>query len=106
MRDNDLRSAHFFDVATYPTMSFVSTKIVGSDPKHFTIVGDLTMHGQTHPITLEAQYLGGGKTPFGRTFSAYSASASIDRSPWGMSFGPVVVGNSVDIALTVETDKR
>lgn len=104
MRDNDIRSAHYLDVATYPNMTFQSTKITGSDPKHFTIAGNLTMHGQTHPVTLNAGVVGAGKSPRGRSIIAYAATGTIDRTQWGMSFGPVIVGNSVDLSLNVEAD--
>ncbi|MFY9719965.1 MAG: YceI family protein, partial [Candidatus Cybelea sp.] len=55
MRDGDLRSPHYFNAAVTPDIRFVSNKIAGTDAKSFTIAGDLTMHGQTHPITLNAQ---------------------------------------------------
>lgn len=103
MRDGDLRSAHYFDVATYPEMRFASTKIEG-DSKHFTIIGDLTMHGQTHPVTLSAQVVGAGKSPRGRSIVAYAATATIDRTQWGMTYGPMIVGNSIDISINVEAD--
>jgi polyisoprenoid-binding protein YceI len=104
MRDNDLRSPHFFDVASTPEMRFVSTKIDGRDPKHFTITGNLTMHGQTHPVTLNAEVVAAGKTPRGRSIIAYAATATIDRTQWGMTFGPLIVGNSIDISLNAEAD--
>ena len=65
-RDGDLRSEHFFNVATWPTITFVSTKVEGTDPKHFTISGNLTMHGQTHPVVLNASVVG-AKSPRGRS---------------------------------------
>ena len=104
MRDNDIRSGHYFDVSTYPNMTFQSTKITGNDPKHFTIVGNLTMHGQTHPVTLNASVVAAGTTPRGRHVIAYSATGSLDRTQWGMSFGPVIVSDGVDISLNVEAD--
>ncbi|HEY2474510.1 MAG TPA: YceI family protein [Candidatus Cybelea sp.] len=103
-RDNDLRSAHFFNVASTPDIRFVSTKIEGTDPKHFTIAGDLTMHGETHPVVLNAQVVAAGKSPRGRSIIAYEAGATIDRTQWGMSYGPMVVGNNIDISLNVEAD--
>jgi polyisoprenoid-binding protein YceI len=103
-RDGDLRSAHFFNVASTPDIRFVSTKVDGTDPKHFTITGDLTMVGQTHPVTLNAQVLASGKSPRGRSIIAYSATAAIDRSKWGMDYGSMFVGNSIDIALNIEAD--
>ena len=103
-RDGDLRSGHFFNVASTPDMRFVSTKIEGTDPKHFTVTGDFTMHGQTHPVVLNAQVVASGKSPRGRSIIAYAATATVDRTQWGMSYGTVVVGNNVDLSLNVEAD--
>jgi polyisoprenoid-binding protein YceI len=104
MRDNDVRSPHFLDTSAYPSMKFVSTKIEGSDPKNFTITGNLTMHGQTHPITMQAHVVGAGTSPRGQSIIAYAANATIDRTQWGMTYGPLIVGNSIDIALNIEAD--
>ena len=60
MRDDDLRSDHFFDVKQFPMMSFTSTSITATDDKHITINGNLTMHGVTKPVTLAAVFLGQG----------------------------------------------
>jgi len=104
MRDGDIRSAHYFNVASTPDIRFVSTKIEGTDPKHFTITGDLTMHGETHPVALDAQVIASGKSPRGRSIIAYGATVTIDRTQWGMTYGPLIVGNSVDISLNIEAD--
>jgi polyisoprenoid-binding protein YceI len=103
-RDSDLRSAHFFNVAANPDMRFQSTKVEGTSPKQFTISGDLTMNGQTHPVVLNAQVLASGKSPRGKSIIAYSATAEIDRTKWGMDYGPMFVGNTVDISLNIEAD--
>ncbi|MFY9663858.1 MAG: YceI family protein [Candidatus Cybelea sp.] len=103
-RDSDLRSEHFFNTAVTPTISFVSTKIEGSDPNNFTISGNLTMHGQTHPVQLNAKVVAAGKSPRGRALIAYAATATVDRTAWGMTFGPLIVGNSVDLSINVEAD--
>ena len=52
MRDDDLRSANFLDVDTYPTITFTSTHIEPVGPDRFTMTGDLTIKGQTRPVTL------------------------------------------------------
>ena len=101
-RDSDLKSPHFFEVTTYPVMSFKSTKITASDATHFTMVGDLTLHGQTHPITLDAQYLGRATLPNGQQRIAYEAKTTIDRTQWGMTYGNPFAANSVDIVLDIE----
>ncbi|MGB6986000.1 MAG: YceI family protein [Candidatus Aquilonibacter sp.] len=105
-RDADLRSPHFFEVATYPVMSFKSTKITATDATHFTMTGDLTLHGQTHPVTLDAQYLGRATTPNGQQRIAFEAKTTIDRTQWGMTYGNPFAGNSVDIELDIEAVKR
>lgn len=104
MRDGDLKSPHFFDVASNPTIKFVSTKIDGTDPKDFTITGDLTMHGQTHPVTLKAAVVGAGNSPRGRMLIAYSGTVTIDRTQWGMTYGPAIVGNNVDLSIDASVE--
>jgi len=102
MRDSDLKSAHFFDVQTYPVMSFASTSITASDDKHITIVGNLTMHGETKPVTLSAVYLGRGPGMRGEPHVAYTATATIDRTQWGMTYGNPVAGNDIDLSLEID----
>jgi polyisoprenoid-binding protein YceI len=104
-RDADLRSPHFFDVTTYPKMDFASTKITSTDGTHFTMTGDLTLHGQTHPVSLDSQYLGRVTDQKGRTHIAYSAKTTIDRTQWGMTYGNPFAGNSIDIDIEVEAIK-
>lgn len=104
-RDADLRSGHFFEVATYPKMAFVSTKIVPTDATHFTMTGDLTMHGQTHPVTLQGTFLGAMTDGRGRVHAAYSAKTTLDRSQWGMTWGNPFAGNSVDVDIEIEAIK-
>ena len=105
MRDGDLRSPHFFDASTYPAMSFASTKVTATDSTHFTLEGNLTMHGQTHPVTLNAQYL--GRAPvMGKERIAYTAKTTIDRTQWGMTYGNPVASNSIDLEIDIEAIKQ
>ena len=103
-RDGDLKSDHFFNVASTPKITFTSTKVEGANPGDFTIAGNLTMHGQTHPVLLHAHVVAAGATPRGRHIIAYAATATIDRTQWGMTYGPLIVGNSVDLSLNVEAE--
>lgn len=103
-RDHDLKSDHFFNVAVTPKITFVSTKVEGTEPKGFTIDGLLTMHGETHPVVLLARVVASGTSPRGRPIIAYAATATIDRTQWGMTYGPMIVSNSVDLSLNVEAD--
>jgi polyisoprenoid-binding protein YceI len=106
MRDADLKSPHFFDVATDPAMTFASTSITATDDKHITINGNLTMHGVTKPVTLAAVFLGRGPGMKGEPHIAYTASVTVDRTQWGMTYGNPVVSNSIDLAIDVEAAKQ
>ncbi len=109
-RDKDLRSDDFFDVAKYPTMTFVSRKVEGT-PSGFNLTGDLTFHGVTKPVTLAAKLEGKVTDGKGRTHLGYSATTTIDRRDWGLNWGKMnggalIVGNEVTISLTVEAVSR
>jgi polyisoprenoid-binding protein YceI len=103
-RDRDLKSNHYFNVEVTPKITFVSTKVEGSDPNDFTITGNLTMHGETHPVILHARVVAAGTSPRGRRIIAYAATTTVDRTQWGMTYGPLIVGNNVDLSLNVEAD--
>lgn len=105
-RDADVRSPHFFDVKTYPAMTFVSTSISATDDKHISITGNFTMHGVTKPVTLDAAYLGRGPGMRGETRIAYAATATIDRTQWGMTYGFPIVSNSIDLSIEIEAIKQ
>ncbi|HMN28974.1 MAG TPA: YceI family protein, partial [Caldilineaceae bacterium] len=64
-RDEHLRSADFFDVATYPYLTFKSTKVDVLDRKRAKLSGDLTIRGVTKPVTLDVEYTGKSKSPWG-----------------------------------------
>jgi polyisoprenoid-binding protein YceI len=106
-RDADLKSDHWFDVAQYPTMSFVSTKITG-DKSAMTVLGNLTFHGMTNPVTLTAKFDGSIKDPRGNTHVGYSATGTIDRTKWGlgMSYPPAIVGDDIAIDIELEAITR
>ncbi len=105
-RDSDLRSEHFFETATYPQMSFESTSVAAVDATHFTVQGNLTMHGVTKPVTLNGQYLGRMDDPRHRTHIAFEAKSTIDRTQWRMTYGNPFAGNSIDIDLDVEAVRQ
>jgi len=69
-RDGHLRSADFFDVQTYPTITFKSTRVEHISGNEYNVTGDLAMHGVTRPVTLKAEYFGQGKNPWGLTVRA------------------------------------
>ncbi len=100
-RDGDLRSPHFFDVQVDPAMTFASTSVTPVDATHFTIQGNLTMHGQTHPVTLNGVFIGEGKAMRG-TRIGFTADGTITRSQWGMGYFVPVASDDIQVHLEVE----
>lgn len=106
-RDKDLRSADWFEVDKYPTMTFVAKSISGT-PQAFTVVGDLTMHGVTKPVTLAAKTIGKMTDARNRTHIGYTATGTLDRREWGLNWGrttpggSLIAGNDVTLDLNVE----
>jgi polyisoprenoid-binding protein YceI len=107
-RDAHLRSADFFDIDKYPTITFRSTRIQADGAKSYHISGDLTIHGVTRPVMLEATEEGRGKDPWGGDRAGFSATATIDRHDFGLKWnqpleqGGWLVGQEVKITLDVQ----
>jgi polyisoprenoid-binding protein YceI len=107
-RDAHLRSADFFDVETYPALTFRSTEVHPLGGDRFKIDGDLTIRGITQPITLDAELQGVAKDPWGGTRAGFSATASLDRKAFGLTWnntletGGLLVGDQVKLVLEIE----
>lgn len=107
-RDNHLRSEDFFDVAKFPTLTFVSTKVTAAGENKLKVVGNLTMHGVTKPVTLDVTFLGAGPSREGEQRSGFEATAKLDRKDFGILWnktldqGGTMLGDDVDIKLGVE----
>lgn len=107
-RDKDLRSKRFFDVDTYPILTFTSTAITDAAGGAGKIKGQLTMHGVTRDVVLDAQYLGSAKDPWGNQRFGFHAETKVNRKDFGMAWneaieaGGVLVGDEVEISLDVE----
>jgi polyisoprenoid-binding protein YceI len=103
-RDNDLRSQRFLAVEQYPDMTFKSTKITPQGAGKFSMVGLLTIRGVTKPVTLDGNVVGSVKDDKGRTHVGYSATATIDRTQWGVgsTIPGAIVGNAVQITIEAE----
>jgi len=103
MRDNDLRSDHFFDVQKYPTITFRSTKVGSAGADKLKITGDLTIRGITKPVTLDVD---GPSKPVkdgqGRLHMGVSATATVNRTDFGMTGYQGIVGNEVTLTIDAE----
>jgi polyisoprenoid-binding protein YceI len=104
-RNDSLRSPNFFDVAQYPTMTFVERSITGT-PQAFTMIGDLTLHGTTKSITIKGSQTGEA-TLNGKHHVGYTGTTTIDRRDFGMTYGNVIGGSLIagfDVAIELDVD--
>lgn len=106
-RDAHLRSADFLDVEKFPQITFRSTAVEGSG-ESFRVRGDLTIHGTTREIVLDATFEGRAADPWGNQRIGYEAHTKISRKDFGLEWnqaletGGVLVGDDVKIELNVE----
>jgi cytochrome c peroxidase len=107
-RDDDLRSADFFDVKKYPRLTFKSTAIKPISKERFDVTGDLTIHGVTKRVTLPVTFLGTARDPFSGRKVAFETSFTILRSDYGITWnktldaGGVLVGDEVAVTIAIE----
>ncbi|MGB9376916.1 MAG: YceI family protein [Mycobacteriales bacterium] len=106
-RDNHIRSADFFEVEKYPTMTYRSTEVrLAGDG--YVVDGELSLHGVTRPVELALELNGFGPDPYGGTRAGFSATATINRSDFGIDIsmpldgGGVVVSDKIQIVLEIE----
>ena len=109
MRDNHLRSADgHFDVANYPTITFKSKRIEGTDPSNFKVIGDLTIHGISKEVALSASFNGEGKDPWGNRRVSFEAETRLNRKDYKLTWnqtleaGGFVLGDEVKLEIGVE----
>ncbi len=84
-RDGHLQGADFFDVATYPEITFVSTDVT-RDGSDWTITGDLTIKDVTKPISIEFEENGSARDPFGNLRIGFEGKAVLNRKDWGLTW--------------------
>jgi polyisoprenoid-binding protein YceI len=106
-RDNDLRSSNFLEADKYPTITFKSTKIEPAGQDRYTMTGDLTIKGNTRPVTLNVVRYGEFNDPRMGHRIAYSAEGQINRKDFGMTFnmmldGKWIVSDEVQIMIEGE----
>jgi len=110
-RDNHLRSAEFFDVESFPEMTFISTGVEakGND---FVVTGDLSVHGVTKNVPVKFELVGISQDPWGNTRIGFEGEAEINRRDFGLEWnvaldtGGVLVSENIKITLDVEAIKQ
>jgi polyisoprenoid-binding protein YceI len=110
-RDEHIRSKDFFEVESFPTMTYRSTG-VRQDDGDWIIDGELTLHGVTRAVPLAVELNGFGPDAFGGFRAGFSATAEINRRDFGIDIsmpldgGGVVVGDKISIELEIEAVLR
>jgi len=106
-RDTHLRSADFFDVDTFPEITFVSTSYDGD-----TLTGDLTIKGVTKAVTLDVEFNGVATDPWGNDKAAFEATGELNRTDWGLTWnanlekGGVLVSEKIKLVIDVQLAKQ
>lgn len=110
-RDGHLRSPDFFNVETYPEITFKSNKITKKDNDTFVVAGTLTMRGVSQPVVLNVDYLGEMEA-MGGVRAGYEISTSINRQDFGVSWnrlldsGGLVLGDTVEVMINLEVVRQ
>ena len=110
-RDGHLRSGDFFESGKYPKLSFTSTRIEGSGSA-WKMTGDLTIKDVTRPVTLDVEWSGVAKDPWGNTKAGLNLSGKLDRKEFGLTWnaaleaGGVLVSDEVRILAEVQLAKQ
>ena len=111
-RDEHLRSADFFDAANHPELAFESRSIEQVDEDTYRIVGDLTLHGVTKELVLEAEINGVDTDPYGSEKVGLEVTGQLSRGEYGMKFnqalgsGNMLVADKVKLALDISAAKQ
>lgn len=111
-RDGHLRSPDFFDVETYPEMSFHSTAARQLGDDTFRLVGDLTIKDVTRPISIDFSYAGSAIDPYGNQRVGFEGTATVNRTDWGLTWnaaletGGVLVSDKVTLTFDVSAIKQ
>ena len=111
-RDGHLTSADFFDVASYPEITFASTSVRQARGSSFVVDGVLAVHGVTKEISLDVDFEGVGQDPWGGERIGFSTAIELDREDFGLTWnqaletGGVLVGKKVKIDIDIEAVRQ
>jgi polyisoprenoid-binding protein YceI len=107
-RDKHLRSGDFFDVETFPTLTFRSASVTPRGGGHFDVAGTLQIRGTSQAVTIPVTYLGTARDPWGRERAAFEAELTLNRKDFGLNWnaaletGGFLVGDEVRVSLSIQ----
>src|SRR5262249_29172273 len=107
-RDTHLRSADFFDVEKFPTITFVSGRVTPVGRDRFDVTGSLTIHGVAKEIVLPVQFQGIAKDPWGNERAGFELEITLNRKDFGLNWnatletGGFLVGDQVQVTLSIQ----
>lgn len=110
-RDAHLKSGDFFNAEQHPTLHFKSSAIEPASGNQYKMTGDLTIMAQTHPVTLDVEFAGVAKDPWGNTKAGFAINGKINRKQWGLNWnaaletGGLLVGEEVKLNMDVQLTK-
>jgi polyisoprenoid-binding protein YceI len=111
-RDNHLRSNDFFDMDTYPEITYTSTSVEAVDATTYRVTGDLTIKGVAKPVTVDFEFTGAAVDPFGNHRIGLEGTVVVNRKDWGVNWnaaleaGGVLVSENVTLEFEVSAIKN
>ncbi|MDQ8736912.1 YceI family protein [Paenibacillus sp. LHD-38] len=111
-RDAHLRTPDFFDIEKHPSLVFTSTAITKTDDGEYSVVGDVSLHGVTRSEKFAVSFEGAGKDPWGNEKVGFSATGSLKRSDYGLTYnavletGGVLIGDEVKVSIDIEAAQQ
>ena len=111
-RDEHLKSAEFFDAATYPKITFKSTSLTKTDDDEYELKGNLTIKDVTKPVSLNVEYGGSTADFYGNTKAAFEITGKIPSPTFGLTWagiteaGSVVVGEDIKLTINAQLTKQ
>ncbi len=111
-RDAHLRSPDFLDVEKHPTLRYRSRRVELASKDRLRVVGDLTIHGVTREVVLDVEYGGQGTDPWGNRRAGFTATASLNRRDFGLTWnqaletGGVLVADRVDVEIELQAVRK
>ena len=103
--NDHLKNADFFDVENHPSLMFESTSVEDLGDGNVRVNGNLTMLGQSHPVTFDAIHNQMGQVRGGATKVGFSATGSLDRTAYGMNFGAGNLGTDISFSIEIEATR-